>query len=115
MGRFNYRGEEAGGHWDQRGFILSPPGVVAVTWRGHVWPVMAASMAASSGSVTRRLLRGAARSLSGGGGGGRAAAEEPEAAVWVPGRSRDGDAAPGVPGAGVPVLTPAGGVSPSPG
>ncbi|XP_074882922.1 ferredoxin-2, mitochondrial [Buteo buteo] len=64
---------------------------------------MAASMAASRGSVTRRLLRGAARSLSGGGGGGgRAAAEEPEAAVvnvvfvdragrHVPVRGRVGD------------------------
>uniref|UniRef100_A0A8B9MM46 Ferredoxin-2, mitochondrial n=1 Tax=Accipiter nisus TaxID=211598 RepID=A0A8B9MM46_9AVES len=32
MGRFNYGGG-GGGHWDQRGFLLSPPGVVAVTWR----------------------------------------------------------------------------------
>ncbi|XP_064331675.1 ferredoxin-2, mitochondrial [Phalacrocorax carbo] len=59
---------------------------------------MAASMAASGGSVTRRLLRGAVRGLSGGG----AAAEEPEAAVvnvvfvdrtgrHVPVRGRVGD------------------------
>nr|XP_021405084.1 ferredoxin-2, mitochondrial [Lonchura striata domestica] len=38
---------------------------------------MAAPMAASGGSVTRRLLRGFSRGLSGGG----AAAEQPEAAV----------------------------------